>query len=765
MKKIVVILYFAIGILPLIFAQKVGLVLSGGGARGIAHIGVLKALEENNIPIDYVAGTSMGAIVGSLYAMGYSPDEMINIVKSRDFKYWSSGEIEPENQYYYHYGDTKPNFMELKFKRDSSDSLNLKVSVLPTNLLSPTQINYAFVPLFAQANAVCGGNFDSLFVPFRCVASDIYKKEAVIFRNGVLGDAIRASMTFPFMIKPIIIDNKLLFDGGIYNNFPVDVMRDDFNPDFMIGSNVSHNPERPDEQDVVNQIQNMIVNHTNYDLPASEGALLKFDLKYINTFDFSKIDETVRIGYDSAIKHLPKIKERVLRTMPLNLLSKQRKAFRSKFPDLIFQSIKVVGVDSIQKKYVEQVFHCDSQMLDVYGFKRAYFKLIADEKIYEVIPHAIYNPLNGMFDLVLNVKMEDDYKVLIGGNISSSSANQVYFGLTYQKLNKFAQKSYFDTHLGRMYTSLGFGTRLELPTHKKWYLKFALILQKNNYFETKELFYKNEGIANIYQYDGYTKFSIGFPFTMKGRFEFGIGSGIMIDNYSQNKSISFPLTEKDKSTFLLGNILGRVESNTLDNFLYPTKGCSFSSSFQIFGGKEKYKSGSNTIQNYPDKVDVWYQFRAKMNIFYPVAPKLGMGIFSELAYSNRKVLQNYTVSVIQSTAFHPTPHSKTVFNSAFCANQYGAIGLIPIVSLSKQLHFRFENYGFLAYKTLIRLSDNSASYSQPFKSFQFLSESSVVFDFSVATAAIYLNYYSSGITRWNFGVNIGFLLFNPKFTE
>ena len=200
MKKSFVILYFISMFLISLPAQKVGLVLSGGGAKGITHIGVIKALEENNIPIDYVAGTSMGAIVGGMYAMGMSPDEMIAVLKSNDFKNWSTGEIESDYVYYYRNADPKPNFMEMSFRINRLDSLDIKSNILPTNLISPRQMNYAFVPLCAQPNAVAGGNFDKLFVPFRCVASDIYNKRAVIFRTGVLGDAIRASMTYPLLL-------------------------------------------------------------------------------------------------------------------------------------------------------------------------------------------------------------------------------------------------------------------------------------------------------------------------------------------------------------------------------------------------------------------------------------------------------------------------------------------------------------------------------------------------------------------------------------
>ena len=179
-------------------AQKIGLVLSGGGARGIAHIGVIKALEDNNIPVDYVTGTSMGAIVGSLYAMGYSPDDIAAVLKSEDFKRWSTGELDPEYVYYYRNADPKPIIAELSFNPKQLDSINFRPTFLPTNIVSPRQMNYAFVELFSRANALAKGNFDNLFVPFRCIACDIYRKEAVVFRSGSLGDAVRASMTFPF---------------------------------------------------------------------------------------------------------------------------------------------------------------------------------------------------------------------------------------------------------------------------------------------------------------------------------------------------------------------------------------------------------------------------------------------------------------------------------------------------------------------------------------------------------------------------------------
>ena len=189
--------------------------------------------------------------------MGYSPEEIADLIKSDDFKRWSTGEVEPKYNYYYQTADKKPFWLNLKINIRQLDSLNLRKGILPTNLVPTRQMNFAFVPLFAQADAVSDNDFNKLFIPFRCVASDVYNKKAVVFSKGVLGDAIRASMTFPFMYKPITIDNELLFDGGIYNNFPTDVMKQSFNPDFMIGSVVASNPKKPSENDIVEQIQNM----------------------------------------------------------------------------------------------------------------------------------------------------------------------------------------------------------------------------------------------------------------------------------------------------------------------------------------------------------------------------------------------------------------------------------------------------------------------------------------------------------------------------
>ena len=290
MKKILYIFCCLILCTYSLKAQKVGLVLSGGGAKGITHIGIIRALEENNIPIDYITGTSMGAIVGSLYAMGYSPDDMEKLLKSDDFKRWYSGNIEEKYIYYFKRNAPTPEFINIRVSL--KNPLNkVKAQFLLPSVVDPTQMNIAFLELFGQATASCQGDFDKLFVPFRCVASDVYNKRPIIFRKGDLGDAVRASMSFPAMFKPIEIDSVLAYDGGIYNNFPVNIMTEDFHPDIIIGSVVSSNPGKPELGNIMGQLENMIMQKTDYTLPDSLGILMTFKYTDVNLMDFKRFDE------------------------------------------------------------------------------------------------------------------------------------------------------------------------------------------------------------------------------------------------------------------------------------------------------------------------------------------------------------------------------------------------------------------------------------------------------------------------------------------
>jgi NTE family protein len=239
----------------------------------------------------------------------------------------------------------------------------------------------------------------------------------------------------------------------------------------------------------------------------------------------------------------------------------------------------------------------------------------------------------------------------------------------------------------------------------------------------------------------------------------------LTDSYIQDRSIATSTTKNDKSVFSLGSAFARIESYTLNNVMYPTMGYNHSTSLQLFGGEETFTSGTDPSKIVPEISDLWVQWTAKIDQYIPVSSRFTLGTYGELAFSNRKLLQNFTISLIQAPAFHPTPHSRTVFNEAFSANQFAAIGLKPIYNFTKDFHIRGEAYWFVPYQTIKRNSDNTAYFSTPFTSSQFMAETTLVFNFKIASAGMFVNYYSSAASQWNFGINIGFLLFNPKFTE
>jgi len=192
--------------------QGVGLVLSGGGAKGLYHIGVLEALEESGVPIDYVAGTSMGSIIGALYAAGYSPQEMRELALSGAIRQWVSGRIDPTIYMpYYRQVGNSPSFINLWL--DFSDEK--QTFQLPKNLISSTQIDMALIELFAPASTAADNDFSKLMIPFLCVAADMNKRVPVTLDEGSLPEAIRSSMAIPLAFKPVKRDSMLLYDGGI----------------------------------------------------------------------------------------------------------------------------------------------------------------------------------------------------------------------------------------------------------------------------------------------------------------------------------------------------------------------------------------------------------------------------------------------------------------------------------------------------------------------------------------------------------------------
>ena len=765
MKRFFLFLSACLLLLPFVQAQKVGLVLSGGGAKGMTHIGIIRALEENNIPIDYITGTSMGAIIGSLYAMGYSPDDMEALLRSEDFKRWYSGQVEPEYGYYFKQNRPTPEFFNIRFS--FKDSLHIKPQILPTSMVNPIQMNLVFVELFARATAACSGDFNRLFVPFRCIASDVYNKKPLIMRRGDLGDAVRASMSFPFVFKPIEIDSVLAYDGGIYNNFPTDIMREDFKPEVIIGSVVAANPGKPKENDLMSQLENMIMQKTDYTLPDSLGIIMTFKYDDVSLLGFDRLQELHDIGYNRTISLMDSIKGRIHRRVSAENVRLRRLVYRSNLPQFRFRDIYIEGANPQQQAYIKKEFHDEDHEVFTYeDLKRGYFRLLSDNMISEIIPHAVYDSENDLYSLHLKVKMEDNFSVRMGGSVSTTSSNQIYLGLGYQDLNYYSKEITLDGQIGKVYNNAQLMAKIDLPTRIPTSYRLIASLSTFDYYKKDKLFSKNDKPSFNSKDERFVKLMVALPFLANKRAEISIGYGKLQDNYFQSSVINFDKDRSDRSTYnLLGGAIGFYGS-TLNARQYATKGYFEKLVAQVFSGKEKFVPGNPTETSVTTKErQSWLQISYMKYAYHTMSPKFTLGWMAEMLYSSKNFSENYTATMLQAADFSPTPHSKLMYNEAFRANQFLAAGIKPIFVFNDMFQFRSEFYGFVPIFPIKKNALNKAYYGKAFSRFEYIGEISVICQLPFGAISAYVNHYSSPKKEWNVGLTLGWQLFNYRFIE
>ena len=743
------------------YAQKVGLVLSGGGAKGFAHIGVIRALEENNIPIDYVAGTSMGAIIGALYASGYTPDEMEELFKSDAFYFWSTGQIQEEYRYFFKKQEDDPGWLQLNMKK-KADKLKI---LLPTNLIPPEQMDFAFMELLASTNAVCNYDFDQLMVPFRCVAADVHRNEPVVLKDGDLGAAVRASMTVPLYFKPIKIDGKLMFDGGIFNNFPKDVMQKVFKPDIIIGHKVADENLPPESDDVLEQLSNLIMRPTDYTIADSVGILLETKFKNVGLLDFNKIETTEAAGIATTLEHLDSIKTMVSRRVSLEEVNRKRKLFNDKKPDLLFQNIQVEGVsDNTQRRFIIQSIKHKSNAFSINTFRKEYFKLVADEQIKSMRPVAYYNKETGYFDVHLIVEPQKKLEVNIGGNVSTKPINQGFLGVNYREFRNRAYTLNSNMYFGRFYSSFKVGGRIDYPSRLPVYLSFYSTLNRWDYFaSSSELFFEDVRPPYIIRNEFNFRADAGFPLGVHNKLSIGTSYSNSRDEYYQTKVFN----KNDIPDYTDFNAYAShlsFESNSLNNKQFSTEGFYKYISFYYINGKENNRPGTTSSLEYESsEKHHYYILKGAIDKYFSLARHFTLGTTIEGVYSNKNTFSNYTSTVLTAPAFTPTPHSSAMFIENFRANKYLAGGLKGIFHLNDQLQLRLEGYYFAPVKSIEQDEDHLAYYNHDFfTDFKFQGLGALVYQAGSFPLSFMVNYYDKPDTKIYVTLNVGYILFNKR---
>ena len=304
---------------------KVALVLSGGGAKGISHVGVIRYLREMGIPIDYVVGTSMGSIIGCMYSLGYTDEQMTEIISGLDWPYYMGDEVERTELSYRTKKDYDQYELNLPFgtteffsgelnqlKKDKGRAKDLITSIIPSGVISGNNILNLFYNL-------CVGytdpmDFSDLPIPFACVSTNIIDGTAVVHRSGILPLAIRSSMAIPGVFAPVYNESQVLVDGGIRDNFPTDVARQ-MGADIIIGVNLAIEKEKNPEKlrSLTSQVSQLTKIFTSNNLEENKSlcdVLIYPDMTGHNSLDFSEknIEEVMKMGYDEAKKHEKELK-------------------------------------------------------------------------------------------------------------------------------------------------------------------------------------------------------------------------------------------------------------------------------------------------------------------------------------------------------------------------------------------------------------------------------------------------------------------------
>ncbi|MGL6123130.1 MAG: patatin-like phospholipase family protein, partial [Shewanella sp.] len=309
MRPLLASLILCLCVTPSIAAErlKIGVVLSGGGAKGAAHVGVLKTLEEHNIPVDYIAGTSIGAYIAGMYSLGYSASELEAIMMGTD---WDSG-----------YSDTIPRHVLSYRDKQLRDRYNIPLNLgynegkvkAPSGVLrgqTMSQLLRQSTDLVQQF-----GHFDDLAIPYRAVATDLETSEPVIISHGSMINAMQASAAVPGALQPVQMDGKLLVDGGIANNMPIDVVKA-MGADIIIAVDIGSPLVNKDKLNstiaVLDQLSNFLTNASTEKqkkLLTNKDVLIRPAIDALSTTDFTIMPLALTLGKEAANRHINKLRK------------------------------------------------------------------------------------------------------------------------------------------------------------------------------------------------------------------------------------------------------------------------------------------------------------------------------------------------------------------------------------------------------------------------------------------------------------------------
>ena len=740
-------------------SQTVGLVLSGGGAKGIAHIGTIRALEENGITINYIAGTSMGAIIGGLYAAGYSTEEMEEIFFHPQFENWVKGKIDEEHVYYFKQNTPNSAWVGFRFDLDSAQI----TPTIPVNLITPVQMDFVFLEIFSAVEAVSTQNFDSLFVPFRCVATDIANNEEVVFKKGYLKDAIRASMTFPFYFRPISIENNMLYDGGMRNNFPMDVMHREFNPDYIIGVTVSKPNQAPSDQNLISILTNMLMNQENYTLKGvPNGIVIHTDIPSVALTNFMNSRNFINIGYKTTLDSMHRIKESVYDSIPYDEVIQKRLKFKEKIPTVIIEEIEVTGLNRAQADYIKQEMLGSKEQLSLKEFKRRYFKLISEDYIANMYPFLFVDSVSKKYTAVLDITMQKPFKLNFGGYVSTNAYTTLFLQFKYSLWRRQVMNFTVDAYFGRYYNSALASFQMTRLQHKPFEQTISVGYSRWDYFNTYRIFTNSETPSYLIHVETILNYKISYLIKNSSRIAGNITVFPAIDKYYWDNSYTKE-DSRDINQIIMLRPNITYEYSTIDFRYFATKGIRIKTGISYFAGFEFNKPGSTSPQTENStNFKNWFSFNGEVEKIFRLSKHYRLGLSTHLAWSNLPMFESFNATKLRSNHYSPTHESSMAYLPNYRDPIFIAGGISNTFCPYRKLQLRLDGYYYQPVISILRDGLNNAQASAPFEKHAFIAYTSIAYVTKLGPLAVNLSWYSNNSPNFLFNISFGYLFFNDR---
>ena len=559
---------FKIAILFFLFAlgassqkkqPKVGLVLSGGGAKGFAHIGVLKEIDKAGLQLDYIGGTSMGAIIGGLYAVGYSGNQIEEIMLNTNFLALLR--------------DKLPRKAETFFEKEYGEKTFFTLPVdkgkigLPRAISTGQNVLNFLLELFDTTEAY--QDFSKLPIPFFCIATDLENGAPVLLEEGSLPLALRASGSFPSLLNPVAIDGKLLTDGGIANNLPASVMKDK-GVDIVIGVNVEGKLFQKEKLNSVVSVLNQIMSYPMY--RNTDEEIKKLDV-YIHpeiykytVVDFDKKAQILEKGTVAAKKFTAVFEEIAMRQVE----KKRRKMKIFPIKKLLISEIGVQGIQNYTRAYI--LGKLKMKVGDRLSRKEITAKIhsLSATRNYNRIEYYLSENVHGSYRLDFKVKE---------ANESANLKLGVRYDLLYKSsiLATYSQKHLFKKNdLLSVDMILGDNIRYNLNyfVDNGFYISYGF-RSRYNHFRTNSKFNQVSDLPKVNSINlGYSDITNQAFFQTTYSRKFALGIGIehkwIRASTATLAATTAPVTIIDENNYW--SAFGYLKLDTYDKKYFPTKG-------------------------------------------------------------------------------------------------------------------------------------------------------------------------------------------------